>query len=121
MTACAPSSLALLIAMVIPRSLKDPVGFAPSTLRWTSQPVRSESTCAGTRGVPPSRSVITGVASVTGRRSRYSSMMPRHWWVRLLLMGPYSPSTRMMLATPRTVSSFRSASTVPERAASGAR
>ena len=81
MTAFAPSSLARVMAMVMPRSLKDPVGLAPSTLRWTSQPVRSESTCAGTSGVPPSRSVTTGVVSVTGSRSRYSSMIPRHWWV----------------------------------------
>ena len=33
MTACAPASLALEIAIVMPRSLKDPVGLAPSTLR----------------------------------------------------------------------------------------
>ena len=33
MTAFDPSSTALLIAIVIPRSLKDPVGFAPSILR----------------------------------------------------------------------------------------
>ena len=124
MTALAPSSLAAVIAMVMPRSLKDPVGLAPSTLRWTSQPVRSESTCAGTSGVPPSRSVTTGVAAATGSRSRYSSMMPRHgvrhadFEPRLHGDGHYSPSTRMMLATPRTVSSLRSASTVPARAAS---
>lgn len=53
MTAFAPSSLALVMAMVMPRSLKDPVGLAPSTFRWTSQPVRSESTCAGTRECRP--------------------------------------------------------------------
>ncbi len=81
MTARAPSSFARLMAIVIPRSLKEPVGLAPSTLRWTSQPVRSESTCAGTSGVPPSRRVTTGVFSVTGSRSRYSSMTPRHWRV----------------------------------------
>lgn len=44
MTACAPSSLARVMAIVMPRSLKDPVGLAPSTLRCTSQPVRSERT-----------------------------------------------------------------------------
>src|SRR5690606_9055146 len=63
------------------------------------------------------RSVTTGVLSDTGSRSRYSSMIPRHWWV----IAAYSPSTRMMLATPRTVSRLRSASTVPTRAASDAR
>ena len=105
MTALAPSSFARVMAIVMPRSLKDPVGLAPSTLRCTSQPVRSESTCAGTSGVPPSRRVTTGVVAETGSRSRYSSMIPRHWWVPLLAWV-YSPSTRMMLATPRTVSSF---------------
>ncbi len=52
MTAWAPSSLARVMAIVIPRSLKEPVGLAPSTLRWTSQPVSSESFWAGTSGVP---------------------------------------------------------------------
>ena len=33
MTAFAPSSAALEMAMVMPRSLNEPVGFAPSTLR----------------------------------------------------------------------------------------
>ena len=47
MTACAPSSAALEIAIVMPRSLKEPVGLAPSTLSSTSQPVRSDSTLGG--------------------------------------------------------------------------
>ena len=42
MTAFAPSSTAFEIATVMPRSLNDPVGLAPSTLRWTSQPVSSD-------------------------------------------------------------------------------
>ena len=42
MTALAPSSTALVIAIVMPRSLNEPVGLAPSTLRYTSQPVRSD-------------------------------------------------------------------------------
>src|SRR5437763_3810286 len=66
------------MARVMPRSLKDPVGLAPSNLRKTSQPVSSESEPLRMSGVPPSCSVTTGVASVTGRRSRYSSMTPRH-------------------------------------------
>src|SRR3954470_18669153 len=78
MIAFDPSSTALDTAIVMPRSLKDPVGLAPSTLRWTSAPVRSESTGAGTSGVLPSCRVTTGVASVTGRRSRYASISPRH-------------------------------------------
>src|SRR6478735_7676513 len=78
MTAFAPSSAAFEIAMVMPRSLNEPVGLAPSTLSQTSQPVRSLTTFARTSGVPPSRRLITGVASVTGSRSRYSSISPRH-------------------------------------------
>ncbi|CAB5016745.1 unannotated protein [freshwater metagenome] len=41
MTAFAPSSAALEMAIVIPRSLKDPVGFAPSNFSQTWQPVIS--------------------------------------------------------------------------------
>jgi hypothetical protein len=70
MTACDPSSSALLIAMVMPRSLNDPVGLAPSTLRNTSQPVRRDSSGAGSSGVAPSCSVMTGVLSLTGSRDR---------------------------------------------------
>src|ERR1700728_3611510 len=68
----------MLIAIVMPRSLNEPVGFAPSTLRYTSHPVRAESTGAGSSGVPPSWRVITGSPAVTGSRSRYSVMTPRH-------------------------------------------
>ena len=78
MTAWAPASAALEIATVMPRSLNEPVGLAPSYFSHTSQPVTALSTAACTSGVPPSRSDTTGVASVTGRRSRYSSIRPRH-------------------------------------------
>ncbi len=77
MTALAPSSTALLMATVMPRSLKLPVGLRPSTLRKTSQPTSAETFGAGTSGVPPSRRVTTGVVALTGSRSRYSSMSPR--------------------------------------------
>ena len=36
-TTLAPSSTAFEIAIVMPRSLNDPVGFAPSTFRYTSR------------------------------------------------------------------------------------
>ena len=62
-----PRPAAMLMATVMPRSLNEPVGFIPSTLRYTSQPVRSDSTGAGSSGVPPSCSVTTGVPAVTGR------------------------------------------------------
>ena len=70
MTAFAPSSTALLMAIVMPRSLKDPVGLAPSTLRNTSQPVRRDSSGAGSSGVAPSWRVTTGVPALTGSRDR---------------------------------------------------
>ena len=69
-TARAPSSSALDTATVMPRSLNEPVGLAPSTFSQTSQPVRADSTGAGTSGVPPSSSVTTGVLGPTGSRSR---------------------------------------------------
>ena len=53
-------SAATEIAIVMPRSLNDPVGLRPSTLRQTCAPVRSESARSGTSGVPPSRRVTTG-------------------------------------------------------------
>jgi hypothetical protein len=60
------------MAIVMPRSLKDPVGLRPSYLRktFTPRPMRSAITGAGISGVAPSRRVITGVAAVTGSQSR---------------------------------------------------
>src|SRR5918998_1251786 len=69
-TALAPDSTALDTATVMPRSLNEPVGLPPSTLRYTSQPVRWDSSGAGSSGVLPSNRVITGVVGVTGSRSR---------------------------------------------------
>src|SRR5580693_7411935 len=77
-TALAPSSAALEMATVIPLSLNDPVGLAPSTFNTTRAPILADSRGAGSRGVPPSSNVITGVPSDTGRNWRYSSMTPRH-------------------------------------------
>ena len=77
-TALAPSSTALEMAIVIPRSLNDPVGLAPSILSITRAPTRADSRGASKRGVPPSSNEMTGVSAVTGRNSRYSSMTPRH-------------------------------------------
>ena len=76
-TAWAPDSAALEMATVMPRSLKEPVGLAPSTFRYTWQPVSSERWPASTSGVPPSRRVTTGVVAETGSRWRYSSIRPR--------------------------------------------
>ena len=72
----APDSRALDTAMVMPRSLNEPVGFAPSYLRYTSRSTSSERRCAGMSGVSPSKRVMIGVASDTGSRSRYCSITP---------------------------------------------
>src|SRR5439155_2719827 len=77
-TALAPSSTALEMASVMPRSLNDPVGLRPSYFRNTRAPTRSPSLGAGSSGVPPSYRVTTGVAGPTARNSRYSSTTPRH-------------------------------------------
>src|SRR3712207_1527688 len=76
-TAWAPDPAATLTATVIPRSLNDPVGLAPSTLSQTSQPSRSDSASAGTSGVSPSPRVTTGSESRIGSRDRYRAMTPR--------------------------------------------
>ena len=101
MTALAPASTALEMASVIPRSLNEPVGLAPSTLRYRSmQGVTSRaSRSARISGVLPSFRVITGVCSVTGRNFRYSSLIPRQGLIgaaRAQLTSPASgPSTRI--------------------------
>ena len=66
-TASAPSALAAETATVMPRSLNEPVGLAPSSFSHTSQPVSEERCGAGTSGVSPSPIVTSGS---TGSRSR---------------------------------------------------
>src|SRR6185436_3811331 len=113
-TACAPSSAALEIASVIPRSLKEPVGFDPSYFSHTSAPVVADKASLRTSGVPPSRSVMTGVASVTGSRSRYSSISPRHWCAPRVRMSEPALTPR----PPRGAGSPRHAPS-PDRGALG--
>ena len=69
-SASAPSRTAALTAHVIPRSLNEPVGFAPSIFSHTSAPARSDSRSASTSGVVPSPSVTTGSSGANGSRSR---------------------------------------------------
>ena len=69
-TASAPSRTAAETAHVIPRSLNEPVGFAPSSLSQTSTPARSEIRSASTSGVEPSSSETTGSPGANGSRSR---------------------------------------------------
>ena len=67
MTASAPSSSAALTATVMPRSLNEPVGLAPSSLSQTSAPVSSDSRGARISGVSPSP-IVTSAS--TGSLSR---------------------------------------------------
>ena len=75
-TASAPSRTAPETAHVMPRSLNEPVGLAPSTFSQTSAPTSRESTGAGTSGVSPSWRVTTGSSGANGSRSRQRSMRP---------------------------------------------
>ncbi len=68
-TASASSSTAFVIATVMPRSLKLPVGFAPSHFRSTCEPIRSDRESAGISGVDPSPSEMTRAPGPTGSRS----------------------------------------------------
>ena len=73
-TARDPVSSAFATATTIPRSLNDPVGFAPSHFSQTSSmPVSRSSHSERTSGVAPSPSVMRGVRSVIGRNDAYRS------------------------------------------------
>jgi len=69
-TAFCPRATASVTAIVMPRSLKEPVGLRPSTFKCTVQPVFSEIRGAYTSGVPPSNSVTGVQSAATGSRSR---------------------------------------------------
>ena len=70
MTASAPSRTAADTAQVMPRSLNEPVGFAPSIFSHTSTPARSDSRSARINGVEPSLSETIGSVGSNGSRSR---------------------------------------------------
>src|SRR4051812_13042639 len=80
MIASAPAPFARDTASVIPRSLKLPVGFAPSSLRSTRAPTRSDITGASTSGVEPSFRVTTGSPRASDNRSRYRSIRGGGTW-----------------------------------------
>lgn len=68
-TTFAPSSLARETPMVIPRSLKDPVGLRPSNLtKVFSTPISAPRALVGYRGVPPSwiDTLCTGSTGMNG-------------------------------------------------------
>jgi hypothetical protein len=69
-TASAPSRTAADTAHVMPRSLNEPVGFAPSSFSHTSAPTRSDTRSASTNGVEPSWSETIGSPAANGSRSR---------------------------------------------------
>ena len=70
-TTCAPSSLAWETPMVIPLSLKDPVGFSPSNFtKVFSTPISAPRALVGYRGVPPSW-METLWAGSTGMKGAY--------------------------------------------------
>ena len=115
MTTLAPFFFAIEMAVVIPRSLNDPVGLSPSYLTWTLAPVSSERRSHGMSGVPPSWRVTTGSAAQhrqpVGVLADHPPPQPGH---------RQAPSTRMTEMTSSTVSRSSSASTVAASAASGA-
>ena len=74
-TARAPDSSAFATATTMPRSLNDPVGFAPSTFSHRSDaPIDAPRRGARTSGVAPSPNVSIGVAAVTGSTERKRSI-----------------------------------------------
>ena len=64
MIASAPLPFAHDTASVMPRSLKLPVGFMPSNLRWVSMPIRSDRRGAWISGVEPSISDTIGMSAL---------------------------------------------------------
>ena len=70
MTASAPSRTAAETAHVMPRSLNEPVGLAPSSFSQTSAPDELGERGARTSGVEPSPSLTTGSPASNGSRSR---------------------------------------------------
>ena len=117
-TTLAPCSTAFETAIVIPRSLNDPVGFAPSTFsRTLATPARSARRGASRSGVLPSSRVMTGVA--LGDRQAVAE--------RLDELRASARLTRVLLAhdpdhrtDPVTTSTSRSASSVAPRSPSRA-
>src|ERR1700722_4886036 len=73
-TAFAPSRTAAETAQVIPRSLNEPVGLAPSSFNRTFAPTSPESTGARSGAVEPSWRLTRGSPGSNGSRSRERSI-----------------------------------------------
>src|SRR5579875_1536392 len=100
----APSSTARDTATAIPRALKLPVGFSPSSLTNSRlQPSARPRRGAGRRGVHPSPSVTMYAGARTGRSSRYRQ--------RLATRPTRSAGRTAARARPR---SYRASRTFPQ-------
>ena len=75
-TTFAPASTAFVIAIVMPRSLKEPVGFVPSTLSQTSKIQLGRESVGVEQRRPTLEQGDDRGRLVTGRCSRYASMRP---------------------------------------------
>ena len=77
--ALAPFSRATDISTAVPRSLKEPVGFLPSTLRNNSTPILRPSLRLLISGVALSRKVINSACCVIGNNGKYLSRLGGDW------------------------------------------
>src|ERR1700731_3476019 len=84
MTVLAPWALALVMAIVMPRSLKEPDGLSPSYLSQTLAPRRSDSRSAKSSGVLPSWRVMISSTPSRSSHCAYS------------LSSPFQPFTRYL-------------------------
>ena len=75
-----PDSTAFVTAIVIPLSLKLPVGFKPSYFKYifAFKPIARAKLSAFIKGVLPSHNEITGVFSSTGKYFLYFSINPKY-------------------------------------------
>src|ERR687883_463091 len=71
-----PEATALLMATVMPRSLKEAVGFIPSNFRNRRAPTPPEIVGASIRGAPPSPMVVTASSGISGSHPRYFRITP---------------------------------------------
>src|SRR5215210_208564 len=72
-----PAATALERATVMPRSLKEAVGFIPSNLRKRRAPTLSERVGASMRGVSPSPRVVIAPFGISGNHRPYLFITPR--------------------------------------------
>ena len=120
-TASAPSAAATEIAVVMPRSLKEPVGLSPSTLSQTSAPVSPDSQAdwhqrRAALAQGHGRDVLGDVEQVAVLLDHAAPLVGGA--VLGMSHSDSPPSTRITEVTSRTMSIPRSAATVAESWAS---